>query len=67
MKPNVVKVAPPNPDIATAEEQERAASISSQFKVKEAPPPRGTVGGDDSLRGRILQLSLFPNIYNKRR
>lgn len=67
MKPNVVKVAPPNPDIATSEELERSAAITSMFKEKTAPPPRGTVGSETSLRGRILQMSLFPNIFNKGR
>jgi hypothetical protein len=33
---------------------------------KEAPVPKGTVGGCQTMRERILQLSLFPDIYDKR-
>jgi len=34
--------------------------------MKEPPAPRGTVGQCVTLRERILQLSLFPDIYDKR-
>lgn len=33
---------------------------------KQAPPPTGTVGKCDTMRKRILQMSLFPDIYDKR-
>lgn len=33
---------------------------------KEAPTPKGTVGTCNSMRDRILQMSLFPDIYDKR-
>jgi len=33
---------------------------------KEAPIPTGSVGKSDTMRKRILQLSLFPDIYDKR-
>jgi hypothetical protein len=33
---------------------------------KEAPVPKGTVGRCQTMRERILQLSLFPDIYDKR-
>ena len=34
--------------------------------VKEAPTPKGTTGKATTLRERILQMSLFPDIYDKR-
>jgi hypothetical protein len=34
--------------------------------MKDAPPPKGTTGKSTTLRERILQLSLFPDIYDKR-
>lgn len=33
---------------------------------KQAPIPKGTTGECNTLRKRILQLSLFPDIYDKR-
>jgi len=33
---------------------------------KEAPTPTGTVGECNTMRKRILQMSLFPDIYDKR-
>ena len=33
---------------------------------KEAPIPKGTTGKHQTMRERILQLSLFPDIYDKR-
>ena len=33
---------------------------------KDAPAPKGTVGSCGTLRERILQMSLFPDIYDKR-
>jgi hypothetical protein len=35
-------------------------------KKTDAPPPKRTVGQATTLRKRILQLSLFPDIYDKR-
>lgn len=32
---------------------------------KEAPIPRGTVGKCQTMRERVLQMSLFPDIYDK--
>lgn len=32
---------------------------------KPAPAPKGTVGECKTMRERILQLSLFPDIYDK--
>lgn len=34
--------------------------------TKEAPTPKGTTGRPSTVRERILQLSLFPDIYDKR-
>ena len=34
--------------------------------LKQAPIPKGTVGPEEKLRKSILQLSLFPNVVNKR-
>lgn len=36
------------------------------YEKKQAPVPTATVGKTDSMRKRILQLSLFPDIYDKR-
>lgn len=33
---------------------------------KDAPPPKGTTGKCQTMRERILQASLFPDIYDKR-
>jgi hypothetical protein len=33
---------------------------------KEAPVPTGSVGRAGTMRERILQLSIFPDIYDKR-
>ncbi len=33
---------------------------------KEAPPPQGTTGRATTMRERILQVSLFPDIYDKK-
>lgn len=33
---------------------------------KQAPIPKGTTGTCNGLRERILQMSLFPDIYDKR-
>jgi hypothetical protein len=36
------------------------------YNKKEAPTPKGTTGRATTLRERILQMSLFPDIYDKR-
>jgi hypothetical protein len=36
------------------------------YTKKEAPTPKGTVGRPETMRERILQVSLFPDIYDKR-
>ena len=36
------------------------------YTMKEAPAPKGTTGRATTMRERILQLSLFPDIYDKR-
>jgi hypothetical protein len=36
------------------------------YNKKQAPIPTRTVGECNSLRKRILQVSLFPDIYDKR-
>ena len=48
--------------------EKQAAEIRSQYTAKQgkdAPSMRATVGEDDALRRRILQVSLFPGIYSK--
>lgn len=45
----------------------QAARISAVYHDKsENRAPMGSVGKRDSLRARILSISLFPNIYNKK-
>jgi hypothetical protein len=39
--------------------------LSTRFP-KQAPVPEGTVGSEAKLRREILQLSLFPNLVNKK-
>jgi hypothetical protein len=47
--------------------KEQSAKISAMFHDKtEKSAPKATVGENDSLRARILAISLFPNIYNKK-
>lgn len=48
----------------TKKESERM--MRRMYRVKQAPPPEGTVGAAKELRMRILRASLFPNIYNKK-
>ena len=48
------------------EAQERAAKISSQYKRKDPKPKKPNVAPYETMRERILKLSLFPSIYNKR-
>jgi|688.fasta_scaffold07436_23 hypothetical protein len=47
--------------------KEQAARISAVYHDKtEKKAPKATVGKRDSLRERILSMSLFPNLYNKK-
>ena len=46
--------------------EERAAKISAEHKRKDAKPVEPSVGPVESMREKILRLSLFPNIYNSR-
>jgi hypothetical protein len=48
------------------ESQLNSTLFSYVAKKKSAPVPTGTVGECNTLRKRILQLSLFPDIYDKR-
>lgn len=58
-----VKSSPLERDIFAAQ----ASRISAIYHDKtEEKAPKATVGEDDSLRRRILSMSLFPNIYNKK-
>ena len=43
----------------------QAAKISAEHKVKTKKPRPGTVAPAQSLRQRILSISLFPNPYNR--
>lgn len=36
------------------------------YAKKSAPVPKGTTGRPTTMRERILQVSLFPDIYDKR-
>ena len=46
--------------------REQAARISAMYLDKtEAKAPLATVGQRDSLRKKILGMSLFPNTHNK--
>lgn len=42
------------------------ATFKFLYAKKDAPTPRGTVGKCMTMRERILQMSLFPDIYDKR-
>jgi hypothetical protein len=58
-----VTTAPSDRDVYQAQ----AARISAMYHDKtEKKAPKAFVGEDDSLRARILSVSLFPNIYNKK-
>lgn len=45
---------------------EQAAKISAEYKKKEPGVKKGEVAPASTLRERILSLSLFPNLYNKK-
>ncbi len=46
--------------------KQQSAKISAVYYDKtEKKAPKVSVGQRDSLRARILSVSLFPNIYNK--
>ena len=53
-----------NPE--TGEMQTNYAVFKYIAGKKEAPVPKGSVGECNSMRKRILQMSLFPDIYDKR-
>lgn len=47
------------------EAAEQSAKISGQFRVKQPRVPPGQVAPVNTLRERILAVSLFPNLYNR--
>lgn len=47
------------------EAAEQAARIQSQYKMKEPPVKKGQVAPVQTMRERILSLSLFPNTFNR--
>ena len=60
----------PNNSIGLDGGQDEMAITIALFKFvhgkKPAPTPTGTTGECDTLRKKILQMSLFPDIYDKR-
>lgn len=62
-KTPTIKALPVGQERNEAEEQ--AARIASEYKKKEAPVKKSQVAPVQTLRERILSMSLFPNIYNK--
>ena len=47
------------------ERVEQAARIQGMNRVKQAPVPSGNVAAVNTLRQRILAVSLFPNLFNR--
>ena len=47
------------------EKVEQAAKIQGMSRVTQAPVPSGNVAAVDTLRARILAVSLFPNLFNR--
>lgn len=47
------------------EKVEQAAKIQGMSRVKQAHVPRGNVAPMETLRERILAVSLFPNLFNR--
>lgn len=47
------------------EKVEQAAKIQGMSRVTQAPVPSGNVAPVDTLRARILAVSLFPNLFNR--
>jgi hypothetical protein len=54
------------PELARDPAMAQSARISAVHKVKPAAVPAGQVGPVASLRERILAISLFPNVYNRK-
>lgn len=46
--------------------EEQAFQIKSQHKIKPPMPEKPLIGRLPSFREKILALSLFPNLYNKK-
>ena len=44
---------------------EQAARIQGMSRVTQAPVPSGNVAPVNTLRERILAVSLFPNLFNR--
>lgn len=63
------KVIPNHSIGLNSEKMDEMAINLALFKFvhghKQAPVPKGTTGECNTLRKRILQLSLFPDIYDK--
>ena len=47
------------------EQVEQAAKIQGMSRVNQAPVPSGNVAAVNTLRQRILAVSLFPNLFNR--
>ena len=47
------------------EKVEQAARIQGMSRVTQAPVPSGNVAPVNTLRERILAVSLFPNLFNR--
>jgi hypothetical protein len=47
------------------EKVEQAAKIQGMSRVTQAPVPSGNVAPFNTLRARILAVSLFPNLFNR--
>jgi len=52
-------------DLDRDEREEQTARISGRYRMKEAPVPAGCVAPTETLRRRIMAMSLFPNVHNK--
>ena len=68
---SAMKNAVPNDTVGLSSEKLDESQLNSTLfryvaKKKSAPAPTGTVGECNTLRKRILQMSLFPDIYDKR-
>ena len=48
------------------EAEERRAKISAEYKRKDPKPKEPNVAPYETMRERILKLSLFPNVFNRR-
>jgi hypothetical protein len=61
-KAALIEVRDPK-DLYLTPDEVRAARISAEFRERQVRVPT-TVADAQTLRERILRLSLFPNIYN---